>query len=246
VGSERYGSGPEEADEGSRKGPLVVFDGTPESEVRDDLPDFEMSGAPPHWVALTFDDGPDLWTESVMDVLAENGAKATFFMLGYKVRSNPELAQAVVDAGHEVANHTFNHPALDRCNNAAVLQELADCSTTIFQITGQTPYFYRAPFLNDSKVARAAGLALGMFSVGADVICNDWIERDYRKITQSITTGVHQQGGRIVLLHDGIPADRRGSREFTVKAIEHAIPWLQEKGYEFVTISDLAGRVRAA
>ena len=62
--------------------------------------------------ALTFDDGPGPYSDRIMDTLAAHGAKATFFMNGYKVRTYAKQIQRMVAEGHQIANHTYNHPVL--------------------------------------------------------------------------------------------------------------------------------------
>ncbi len=77
-------------------------------------------------VALTFDDGPSQWTAPILAVLAEHGARATFFVVGQTAAANDELLQRIVAEGHEVGNHTWSHPSLTRdCDDARVHDELA-------------------------------------------------------------------------------------------------------------------------
>src|SRR5215467_8115466 len=79
-------------------------------------------------IALTFDDGPnDPHTMHLLDVLAKHNAKGTFFLIGRYVRQRPEIARAVLAAGHEIGNHTFSHPNLALVSGRRLRQELADC-----------------------------------------------------------------------------------------------------------------------
>lgn len=235
----RNGSGEEEATEDLR--PVVLQFGPSEPEVRRDLPDPRLPGKA---VALTFDDGPDQWTDAILDLLEAHEVPATFFALGEKVLERDKEAQRIVDLGCEIANHTHSHANLSELSNAEICRELADCSSAIYAVTGTTPYFYRAPFLNDPPAAKMAGLALGMLSVDCDVIAEDWKRNDWREITTRVVNGI-KAGGRNVLLHDGVPKDRLGSRKATVKAVGALIPWLLDHDYELVTVSRLLGRVDA-
>lgn len=236
-GAERDRGGQEETVETGVDWPVVVFGGAPEPEVRGELSD---GGLPGNKVALTFDDGPDQWTDPILDVLADEGVKATFFVIGEKVTA--DNVRRICDDGHEIGNHTWSHPLLPVLSNEEIVRELADCSQAILAAAGNAPYFYRAPFLNDPAAAKLAGLALGMVSVSADVIGGDWATKEWRKTATHVIRGV-KAGGRIVLLHDGVPADRKGSRAPTVKAVKAIVPWLKDHGYELVTVSELMGRV---
>lgn len=236
----RNGSGEEAAFE-DRK-PVVLSFGSREPEVRGDLPDPRLPGKA---VALTFDDGPDQWTDAILDILEAYEVPATFFCLGEKVIEREKEAQRIIDLGCEIANHTHSHANLSQLSNAEICRELADCSSAIHAVTGTTPYFYRAPFLNDPPAAKMAGLALGMLSVDCDVIAEDWKRTDWREITTRVVNGI-KAGGRNVLLHDGVPKDRLGSRKATVKAVGALVPWLLDHDYELVTVSQLLGRVDAS
>lgn len=241
----RHGGGPEESSESPVDEPVVLFGRPPELEVFDDVRYPGMSGAAAgNRVALTFDDGPDRWTELILDALDQEDVHATFFVVGQKVEDAPAVTREIVSRGHEVANHTFSHANLAALSNQEIVTELADCSLAIQNATGRTPYFYRAPFLNDTPAAKMAGLALGMLSVSCDVIAEDWALKDWRQITNRVTSGV-KHGGRIVLLHDGVPHDRNGIRTPTYLAVKTIVPWLKEHGYELVTVSELLGRVGA-
>lgn len=213
-----------------------MFGRAPELEIHNRLLHPGVQAEPAgRRVALTFDDGPDRWTDGILNILAGHGAKATFFVVGANLDGNPY-------GDHEVGNHTWSHPNLETLTNDGVVRELADCSAAILDATGRAPYFYRAPFLNDTAAAKLAGLTLGMVSVGCDVVAGDWRIEEWREITNNVTRGV-QAGGRIVLLHDGVPNDRVGDRRPTVKAVKAIVPWLQDHGYQLVTVSELLGRV---
>lgn len=239
-GAGRNGSGEEEAVEGARK-PVVLQFGPSEPEIHEQLLD---TGLPGKAVALTFDDGPDQWTDAILDILEAHEVPATFFVLGEKLIEREKEAQRILDIGCELGNHTFTHANLSELSNAEICRELADCSAAIHAVTGTTPYFYRAPFLKDPPAAKMAGLALGMLSVECDVIAEDWMRDDWREITTRVVNGI-KAGGRNVLLHDGVPKDRFGNRKPTVKAVGALVPWLLDHGYEIVTVSQLLGRVHA-
>ncbi len=86
-------------------------------------------GAP--LVALSFDDGPSLWTEQILDMLAATGSRATFFVCGQTIEGREDTLRRCVAEGHEVANHTHTHPVLRDLDRAAILAELDAASRAI-------------------------------------------------------------------------------------------------------------------
>ena len=97
-------------------------------------------GSDPSQMALTFDDGPnDPHTLRLLDVLAKHEAKATFFLIGKYVRQRPEIARAILAAGHEIGNHTYSHPNLIFVSAARLRQELEDCRKALEDALGPSP-----------------------------------------------------------------------------------------------------------
>ncbi len=178
-------------------------------------------------VALTFDDGPTVYTPQVMDVLRRKKVKATFFMLGDMVSRDPSTARRVLAAGHEVANHSSSHPLLPG------YADISRASRTIRRATGFRPCLFRPPYgaLNSSVVASVRNL--GMKSVLWDVDTSDWSTPG----TGTIRSRIGRAGpGSIILMHDG-----GGSRSQTVAALAGGIHDLRSRGYRFVTVTRLLG-----
>ena len=99
-------------------------------------------GGDPSQMALTFDDGPnDPHTLRLLDVLAKHGAKATFFLIGKYVRQRPEIARAILAAGHEIGNHTYSHPNLIFVSASRLRQELEDCGKALEDALGVKLFF---------------------------------------------------------------------------------------------------------
>jgi len=100
----------------------------------------------PETLALTFDDGPDPeWTPIILDILKAHGARATFFVLGWKVDAYPELARRMVDEGHSLQSHGYRHHNLTNRSDAAVGKLIDDAAEAIFNATGTTPACLRPP-----------------------------------------------------------------------------------------------------
>src|SRR5215467_886043 len=104
-------------------------------------------GPDPRQIALTYDDGPnDPHTLRLLDVLARHEAKATFFLIGKYVRHRPEIARAILAAGHEIGNHTFRHPNLIFVSASQLRQELEDCRKALEDALGSGISLFRPPF----------------------------------------------------------------------------------------------------
>src|SRR5579864_9494638 len=127
-------------------------------------------GSDPSQMALTFDDGPnDPHTMRLLDVLARYNAKATFFLIGKYVRQRPDIARAILAAGHEIGNHTDSHPNLILVSAARLRQELESCNKSLEDALGKRVTLFRPPFggrrPNVLRTARAMALRPVMWSV---------------------------------------------------------------------------------
>lgn len=154
-----------------------------------------------HRIALTFDDGPTPGvTEIVLAELAKRNLKATFFMIGNKVLMYPDLARAVVEAGHEVANHTFTHPTLSKLSAERVDSELQKCQEAIITTTGKTPVWFRPPYgafrKEQGTIPRSKDLGVTYWSVDPQ----DWAQPGVAKIASRILSTARP--GSIILMHD--------------------------------------------
>jgi peptidoglycan-N-acetylglucosamine deacetylase len=190
-------------------------------------------------LALTFDDGPSRWTPAVLDLLAGQGARATFFVVGRHVDERPELVARMVREGHEVGNHTFDHVDGAHEPDDAVVREQIRSASAAIRAAGAEPRLLRPPYGKDScrlaRLAREAGLERAvLWSVEAW----DWADPPPDEIVARILRGVAP--GAIVLLHDGAPPDERGrDRAGTVAALGEILTTLRRDGYELVTVSEL-------
>lgn len=240
-GSGRHRSRKTETTSAPTKVFVVVPEGTSEQAVYEELfgQGLPRKTTEAKFVALTFDDGPSEYTHDILDILEENDARATFFVLGDHITGREEEIQRMVDLGCEIGNHTMSHPDLSTLGKYETLEELATCSQLIQAVSLKIPHVYRAPFLHDTPNAKIAGLALNMISISCDVVAEDWVITDPREIVNRVLWGVKQCQGSIVLLHDGSPDDRTASRQPTVDAVRELVPQLIKDGYELVTMRDI-------
>jgi peptidoglycan/xylan/chitin deacetylase (PgdA/CDA1 family) len=184
-------------------------------------------------VALTFDDGP--WpgqTQRVLEILASQNVKATFFMMGMLVQRAPSLAKRVVAEGHLVANHTQGHRLLGRATPAQVVYEMATGEATIRRYTGVEPGWFRAPGGTVTPVVKQQAKVLGERIAGWTLDTMDWKKPPAYQIVKRVVGNV--TSGSIVLMHDG-----GGDRKQTIDALPNMIKQLKAKGYTFVTLDQM-------
>ncbi|MBO4765226.1 MAG: polysaccharide deacetylase family protein [Bacteroidales bacterium] len=185
---------------------------------------------PAKYLALAFDDGPNLTTESaLLDVLAKHKVPATFFLIGSNINDDSaENMKRAVKQGCELGNHSFTHPMMTRMDEAQVKEEVEATSQMIEKITGQRPKFFRPPYIN-VKPDMYDWIDL-TFICGKG--CEDWVAT-VGKEARFEGIIANAEPGAIYLLHDF------EGNEATVEALDDAIPVLKEQGYTFVTLSQL-------
>ena len=198
-------------------------------------------GSDPDQMALTFDDGPnDPYTMHLLDMLAKYSAQATFFLIGKYVRRRPDIARAILAAGHEIGNHTDSHPNLILVSAARLRQELESCSKALEDALGSKVTLFRPPFggrrPNVLRTARGMGLNPVMWSVTG----YDWSAKSADQIVGKVSRQVDSRPkaqGEIVLLHDGGHSAFGTDRAFTVEATRTLLE--HYSGKQFVTASGL-------
>lgn len=180
-------------------------------------------------VALTFDDGPDpVTTPQVLDILAKYQAKGTFFMMGSKVVGHEALVKKVSAAGHDVENHSWDHPDLTTLTVDQIQTQINTTNQAIEKACGKRPVYLRPPYgATNDVVRRASGLKEMLWTVDT----RDWENRN----TAAIMANVKQQlqPGGVVLMHD--------IHQTSVDALPSIMEYLKAEGYKCVTLSELYG-----
>jgi len=191
-------------------------------------------------VALTFDDGPSpIWTPKILDELKKSGVKATFFMLGQHVEKYPDIARRVVLEGHEIGNHTYDHHVLVYYKMDELEKEIKEAQSVIKNATGETTTYFRPPKAwltsEEKKKIKELGYKIILWTLNS----KDWVNFDDKYIVRYITKNIRP--GDIILFHDGGGAFsiEGGNRKETVKTIPRLVEKLREKGYKFLTITEL-------
>ena len=210
------------------------------------------TGAQPHMVALTFDDGPDpKWTPKILSILERAHVPATFFVVGENALEHPALLRRIVADGDEIGNHTYSHPNLATASPRQTELELNATQRLVQAYTGRSMRLFRAPYFGDAEPSTAdellpalAAQRAGYTVVGLHVDPNDWqrprADKIVRDVVQQVEGATPDRSANVILLHDG-----GGERSQTVVALPRIIASLQAKGYRFGLVSQLAGLSQA-
>ncbi len=219
-------------------------------------------GYHPGWISLTFDDGPSGdFTGPILDVLKELHVPATFFVVGQNAESFPELVRREYAEGHEIGNHSFTHVNMGAVSQRRDLLEINATQRVLEAITGHSTTLFRAPYNADAEPDNHDELyplsladSLGYIFVGEVMDPQDWNTRELlpgggttaltpQRLAANIIEQVdeHRGDANVLLLHDA-----GGNRSATVEALRIVVPQLQEAGYRFVTVSQLANTTRNA
>ena len=184
-------------------------------------------------IALTIDDGPSPYTSQMLSVLRQYGIHATFFVVGQNVQNYPDLVQQELADGHLIGNHTWDHADLTKLSANAVRKEISDTSAILQQTAGFQPTFFRPPYGAITNSIQAQAYSLGLTSTLWSVDPQDWTTPGTQVIINRVLSEV--QNGSVILMHDG-----GGNRSQSIAALKTIIPTLQQRGYHFVTVQQLA------
>ncbi|MDO4633973.1 MAG: polysaccharide deacetylase family protein [Eubacteriales bacterium] len=181
-------------------------------------------------VALTFDDGPGPYTDRLLNCLEKNGGVATFFMVGSSVPSYKSTVRRMVKLGCELGNHSYDHPAFSGLSDASIQSQVSRTNNNIFSAAGQYPTVFRLPYGDGAHSSRVLS-QLGLPSIFWSIDTRDWANKGNPQHTVNEVLN-NVKSGDIVLMHD--------IHYSTVQAAETIIPALVKRGYQLVTVSDLA------
>jgi len=185
-------------------------------------------------IALTFDDGPHpKYTDQILDILKEYGVKATFFAVGENAELYPEQLKRIADEGHEIGNHTYTHADLKRIGGAELERELAETEQIVEKVTGRRPTVFRPPEGRCNETVVECANRRGYTTVLWTVDPRDWASPPAHDVATVILKNV--KCGSVILCHDY----NSNKKCPTPQALREVIPELIEKGYSFVTVSEL-------
>ena len=189
-------------------------------------------------IALTYDDGPnDPHTLHLLDVLARQNVRATFFLIGRYVQQRPEIARQIAASGHVVGNHTFTHPVLTFKSAAEIRQEISGCRAALQDAIGEHSDLFRPPFGGRRPAVLRIARELGLEPVMWNLTGYDWNAPPAAVIEQKVAKRI--RGGDVILLHDGGHKFMGADRAQTVLVTDRLIQRYKAEGYEFVTIPQM-------
>jgi peptidoglycan/xylan/chitin deacetylase (PgdA/CDA1 family) len=183
-------------------------------------------------VALTFDDGPArALTPKLVGILRANQVPATFFMVGSRVRTNPDAARLIARAGFTIGNHTWSHPKLTRLPNSAVRTQLRSTARELGRRGIRPSRLMRPPYGDINARVRRDIRAVSLVPVLWDVDSRDWRGGSARQIAGSILRQLRPHRSNIVLQHDGV----RNSPA-SIAAVPMVIRAARRRGYCFAAL----------
>ena len=179
-------------------------------------------------VALTFDDGPSPKTTPVaLDLLKKYNAKGTFFMVGHAVEGNEDIIKQIVEQGHQVGNHSWDHPVLTKISLEKAKSQINDTTAALKKASGLDVHIMRPPY---GAINGAIQAAVDQSFILWDVDTLDWKNRNTASIMKEVRKA---QPGSIILMHD--------VHQTTIDALPLILQYLTEQGFEMVTIEELMG-----
>lgn len=181
-------------------------------------------------VALTFDDGPNpVSTPIILDTLEKYNARATFFDLGSLMENNSKIVKREESIGCEVASHTYSHKNLNTLSKSEVLEEQGKTEEQMQNILGHTSKLIRPPYGNANFLVKSY---LNNYAlIGWDIDTLDWKSRDAKSVIREVRK-YSNYDGKIILMHSIYKS--------TAEAVKTIVPELVKKGYQLVTISEMA------
>ncbi|GHH32046.1 bifunctional polysaccharide deacetylase/glycosyltransferase family 2 protein [Streptomyces candidus] len=193
-------------------------------------------------IVITFDDGPDpTWTPRVLDKLKEHNARGVFFVTGTMTTRYPDLVKRMVDEGHEVGLHTFNHPDLSYKTRNGIDWQFSQNQLALAGAAGVHSSLFRPPYSSTASafddanwpVAQYVG-ELGYLTVVNDTDSEDWKRPGVKEILKRATPKGTK--GTVVLMHDS-----GGDRSQTVAALDQFLPDMQKRGFKFTNLTEALG-----
>ncbi len=190
----------------------------------------DMAGIDPNkpMVAITYDDGPGPGghTERIIEAFKQVGGHATFFQLGNRAESYPSLMQLMVENGHEIGCHTYDHK---HSGDEVTSDDIVHANDVIEASCGVRPTLFRSPGGSTTDLMRSVCLSEGIPIIQWNVDTKDWKTKDAASVCEEIKNTIAD--GNIILMHN--------IYESTATATEQILPWLVEQGYQLVTVSQL-------
>ncbi len=181
-------------------------------------------------MALTFDDGPTLYTPGILDLLKKHGIKATFFCVGHHVKTYPEITQRIYNEGHTIGNHTYSHQnTFGVMTVKEVIEEIESTNQIIYSVVGVRPKLFRPPFgVTNPRIAQAIQTTKHTV-IGWNIRSLDTVFKESETIFKRVQKKL--QPGGIILFHD--------TSQKTITVLEQLLPYVKTQNYSFTTVDRL-------
>lgn len=183
-------------------------------------------------VALSFDAA---WgnedTQRILEILAENDVRATFFMTGGWVESYPDDVKAIAAEGHDLGNHSENHKQMSQLSADSCCDELNQVHEKVLALTGINMCLFRPPYGDYNNQLIESAQSLNYYTIQWSVDSLDWMNHTADEIVDTVLNHKNLKNGAIILMHNGA--------EYTKDALPRIIAGLKEKGYALVPVSQL-------
>lgn len=170
-------------------------------------------------------------TAQILETLKKHGVHATFFMTGGWVSKYPEDVKAILEAGHDLGNHSENHKNMSELDKAEIEEELQKVHDKVKELTGYEMFLFRPPYGDYDDAVVTTAKDMGYYTIQWDVDSLDWKDYGTEAVIKTVTEHKHLGNGSIILCHNG--------SKYTAQALDTMLAKLKELGYEFVPISEL-------
>ncbi|GIO37331.1 hypothetical protein J41TS12_21920 [Paenibacillus antibioticophila] len=197
---------------------------------------FKFKGPEVKQIALTFDDVPDpRFTPQILEALSQQGVRATFFVVGHRVKKHPDLLRRIHHEGHVIGNHSYSHPQFSNKSVIQFQKEIQRTEEAIFELIGYRPRLIRPPYgeITENQVRWAKQHGYKLVNWNVDSL--DWKGIHKEKVKQNVLNAAGP--GSIILMHGG--GGTGSNLAGSIEALPDIIHELQAKGYQFVTLPQL-------
>ena len=185
--------------------------------------------------SLTFDAA---WgnddTARILEILAKHNVHATFFMTGGWVDSYPDDVKAIYEGGHDLGNHSQNHKNMSQLSDTEIRNEIMSVHEKVKALTGYDMFLFRPPYGDYDNEVITGVLSCGYYPIQWSIDSLDWKDYGVDDIITRICDNKQLTGGAIILCHNGA--------KYTADALDTLLTQLEEKGFQFVPISELIYR----
>jgi peptidoglycan/xylan/chitin deacetylase (PgdA/CDA1 family) len=181
-------------------------------------------------IALSFDDGPDVFTGRILDILKDHHVEAAFFCIGKKIPGNEEQIKRMIQDGHIIGNHSFtHHPLFDFFGSGRMLRDMNEMNQSIKNFTGLGPRFFRPPYGVTNPNLKKAVMLGGFISIGWSIRSYDTVIENRHRLLNKILSAL--KPGAILLLHD--------TSETTLSILPELLDNIRQKDYQIVRLDKL-------